>query len=72
MITYTTQYAVRIKQSLSKKYHEVDYPAYGQKRSDYIQRVSAGLQAKKYKGGQAAHIKAQTAKLFEGYFKPLS
>ena len=37
----------------------------------YISRLTQGMQAKKYKGGQAARIKAQTSKLFERYFKPL-
>ena len=40
-------------------------------RSRYINRLTAGMQAKKYKGGQAARIKAQTSRLFESYFKPL-
>jgi hypothetical protein len=39
--------------------------------SSYINRLTAGMQAKKYKGGQAARIKAQTSRLFESYFKPL-
>jgi hypothetical protein len=37
----------------------------------YINRLTAGMQAKKYKGGKAARIKAQTSRLFEAYFKPL-
>ena len=37
----------------------------------YINRLTAGMQAKKYKGVQAARIKAQTSRLFESYFKPL-
>ena len=41
------------------------------KRSSYISRLTNGMQAKKYKGGQAARIKAQTSRLFESYFKPL-
>ena len=40
-------------------------------RSSYINRLTAGMQAKKYKGGQAARVKAQTSRLFESYFKPL-
>ena len=40
-------------------------------RRSYINRLTAGMQAKKYKGGQAARIKAQTSRLFESYFKPL-
>ena len=39
--------------------------------ASYISRLTQGMQAKKYKGGQAARIKAQTSKLFERYFKPL-
>lgn len=39
--------------------------------ANYINRLTQGMQAKKYKGGQAARIKAQTSKLFERYFKPL-
>ncbi len=39
--------------------------------SKYINRLTAGMKAKKYKGGQAARIKAQTSRLFESYFKPL-
>lgn len=37
----------------------------------YINRITQGMQAKKYKGGKAARIKAQTSRLFESYFKPL-
>ena len=37
----------------------------------YISRLTQGMQAKKYKGGKAARIKAQTSRLFESYFKPL-
>ena len=37
----------------------------------YISRLTAGMQAKKYKGVQAARIKARASRLFESYFKPL-
>ena len=37
----------------------------------YINRLTAGMQAKKYKGVQAARIKARASRLFESYFKPL-
>lgn len=40
-------------------------------RSSYISRLTQGMKAKKYKGGKAARIKAQTSRLFDAYFKPL-
>lgn len=39
--------------------------------ASYISRLTQGMKAKKYKGGKAARIKAQTSRLFEAYFKPL-
>lgn len=38
---------------------------------DYINRITSGRQAKKYKGGVAAKAKASSNRLFEQYFKPL-
>ena len=38
---------------------------------DYINRLTQGMQAKKYKGGMAAKAKASSKRLFESYFKPL-
>ena len=38
---------------------------------DYIHRLTQGMKAKKYKGGKAARIKAQTSRIFDTYFKPL-
>ena len=40
-------------------------------RATYINLLTAGMKAKKYKGGKATRIKAQTSRLFEAYFKPL-
>jgi hypothetical protein len=40
-------------------------------RSSYINRLTAGMQAKKYKGGVAAKAKASSNKVFDRYFKPL-
>jgi len=39
---------------------------------DYINRLTQGMQAKKYKGGAAAKAKASSTRLFEQYFKPLT
>lgn len=41
------------------------------KCTDYIHRLTQGMQAKKYKGGVAAKAKASSNRLFEQYFKPL-
>lgn len=41
------------------------------KASDYISRLTQGMQAKKYKGGIAVKAKASSNRLFEQYFKPL-
>ena len=38
---------------------------------DYINRLTQGMKAKKYKGGKAARIKASTRRVFDQYFKPL-
>ena len=38
---------------------------------DYINRLTQGMKAKKYKGGIAAKAKASSKRLFERYFKPL-
>ena len=38
---------------------------------DYINRLTSGMQAKKYKGGMAAKAKASSKRLFDAYFKPL-
>lgn len=38
---------------------------------DYINRLTQGMQAKKYKGGAAAKAKASSTRLFNTYFKPL-
>ena len=40
--------------------------------SAYIHRLTSGMQAKKYKGGEAAKAKASSTRLFEQYFKPLT
>ncbi len=40
--------------------------------SAYINRITSGMQAKKYKGGAAAKAKASSTRLFEQYFKPLT
>ena len=42
------------------------------KASDYISRLTQGMQAKKYKGGIAVKAKASSNRLFEQYFKPLT
>jgi hypothetical protein len=39
--------------------------------ANYINRLTQGMQAKKYKGGMAAKAKASSKRLFESYFKPL-
>jgi hypothetical protein len=39
--------------------------------SAYINRITSGMQAKKYKGGVAVKAKASSNRLFEQYFKPL-
>lgn len=39
---------------------------------DYINRLTSGMQAKKYKGGVAAKAKASSNRLFEQFFKPLT
>ena len=39
--------------------------------ANYINRLTQGMQAKKYKGGKAARIKASTRRVFDQYFKPL-
>lgn len=39
--------------------------------SAYINRITSGMKAKKYKGGVAAKAKASSNRLFEQYFKPL-
>ena len=39
--------------------------------SAYINRITSGMQAKKYKGGMAAKAKASSKRLFDAYFKPL-
>lgn len=57
-------------------YNEAIYEYYGTlagkvRRSSYIQRVSAGMKAKKYKGGSAIKARNSSNKLFEAFFKPL-
>ena len=39
--------------------------------ASYINRLTQGMQAKKYKGGIAVKAKASSNRLFEQYFKPL-
>ena len=41
------------------------------KAVNYAHMLSAGMKAKKYKGGKAASIKASTRRVFDQYFKPL-
>lgn len=40
-------------------------------KASYIQRVSAGMKAKKYKGGEAVKVRNSSNKVFDSYFKPL-
>ncbi len=57
-----------------EEYMRIFDPAFAAKPTkavNYAHMLTAGMQAKKYKGGQAARIKAQTSRLFESYFKPL-
>ncbi len=69
-----TIYTCRFMQAVSDRYDACENkPPKSPSLSPivYAHRLSAGMQAKKYKGGMAAKAKASSKRLFESYFKPL-
>jgi hypothetical protein len=57
-----------------EEYMRIFDPAFAAKPTkavNYAHMLSAGMKAKKYKGGKAASIKASTRRVFDQYFKPL-
>lgn len=65
----TVRNAYASNEALSAYYDGLAYKP--TKASRYAHRLSVGMQAKKYKGGKAASIKASTRRVFDQYFRPL-